>query len=319
MPFSVGPKCRRALLKLAGAAVAIASLTVLQVVGAQRASAQLINPNEYVTLPAGTNLFLGYYFFGTLNDFNQKPLGTDKNSHLETNLGVARYVHFFDVGGYTAVLQVYQPFGLESNAKIFGDEPKNAFGAVNTILGATIWPVSNTATKTYLGLSGFLNVPDGTYNENQTQNLGDNRWSGVVQVGGNQGIGTRLSVDLVLDATFYGDNDKFSPIPGIVPANLTLRQQTSYRVQTFLNYNINPAARVSIGFEGQYGGVQSFAGLPTGPLPTGLKTEFDRLRLDGSLFLSPTWQLLAEINHDVRAIGGFKQEFGLTFRVLKIF
>ena len=97
-------------------------------------------------------------------------------------------------------------------------------------------------------------------------------------------------------------------------------------MQFFLNYIVNRAATVSVGFFGKYGGVQSYDGfaLPgvgvqvPGGL-TGMKTEQNMLRVDGSMFLAPTWQVLGEVNHDFNAVGGFKDEIGFELRVLKIF
>jgi len=37
------------------------------------------------------------------------------------------------------------------------------------------------------------------------------------------------------------------------------------------------------------------------------------------MFLSPTWQGLVSVNHDIDASGQFKQNFGLTLRIAKMF
>ena len=51
----------------------------------------------------------------------------------------------------------------------------------------------------------------------------------------------------------------------------------------------------------------------------GNKTEEQRIRANAALFLSPRVQTMIELNHDVKVVGGFKQDFGTTFRILYAF
>ena len=78
---------------------------------ATRAGAQEIEPYEFVVLPAGTNLAIGYYVYGHDTDFNIAGGPTIKDSGVEVNLFVARYVHYTSVLGYPAGFQIYQAFG----------------------------------------------------------------------------------------------------------------------------------------------------------------------------------------------------------------
>jgi hypothetical protein len=75
-----------------------------------------------------------------------------------------------------------------------------------------------------------------------------------------------------------------------------------------------PDTTVSAGFEGVYGGKLYLDGSPTGQ-----KTEFDQLRLGGSMFFAPTCQALTGFDHDFNAVGGFRQEFGATVRLTHLF
>jgi Putative MetA-pathway of phenol degradation len=273
--------------------------------------AQTINQNEYVTAPAGTNLAIGYYVHENLVDDNIKNGGTLRNNtHLTVDLGIARYVHYFDVGGYTAVLQFIQPFGAEYNAEVGGFHLPSTVGASDTTLSAVIWPVSDPASKTYIGVAGFLNIPDGTYDKHAALNLGDNMTSGVIQVGLNKGFGERFSIDLAADVQLYTSNSLAGN------GSETLRANPSFRIQSFFNYNPFAGATIGVGFTGIYGGIETLDHFRTG---SKAGPELDRIKLDASMFLSPTWQVLGEISHDLNAVGGFREEFGSTVRVLKVF
>lgn len=275
---------------------------------ATRAGAQEIQPYEFTPLPAGTNLVMGYYVYGHNTDFNVARGNTIKNSGVEINVAVARYVHFFDIPGYPAGFQIIQPFGSLSGGHIGGQSIGSAFGAQNLQLSAFIFPYVNTATKTNTNITGFIYPPTGTYDRRSPLNLGDNRWRGDVQLGLTQGITENLAVDVSLDAQLYGDNSDY------VPGNRRLSQDPSYRAQVWVNWRWNPGFTTSLGYEGLFGGLQQVNGFLDGS-----KTEVQRIRANAALFLTPRIQTMIELNHDVKVVGGFKQDFGTTLRVLYVF
>lgn len=273
-----------------------------------QAKAQEIEPYEFVPLPAGTNLALGYYVYGHNTDFNVARGPTIKGSGVEINVALARYVHYIDVAGHPAGFQIIQAFGSLSAAHIDGQRLGSAFGAQNTTFSAFIWPYVNTATKTNVITTAFLDPPDGTYDKRSAINLGDNRWRGTIQLGLSQGITDNLAFDAAFDVQFYGDNDSY------VPGNRRLSQDPTYRAQLWANWRWNPAFTTSIGYEGLFGGLQQVNGFLDGS-----KTEIQRIRANAALFLTPRIQTMLELNHDVHVVGGFKQDFGTTLRVLYVF
>ncbi len=292
-------------LRLALGAVICAGLAVCS---AGRVAAQEIDPYEFVPLPAGTNLAIGYYVYGHNDEFDAYKGPTFKNSKLEVNVAVARFVHFFEIAGHPAGVQVLQGFGSESGGNVGGERLGSAFGAQSTTLSAFIWPYVNTATKTNVVTTAFLYPPDGTYDPHAALNLGDNRWRGDIQIGLSQGFGDHIGVDLEFDAQFYGDSSNS------YPGGQYLKQDPTYRVQAWANYRWTPAFTTSIGYEGFFGGVQKLDSALDGN-----KTDEQRLRFNAALFITPSFQTMLEFNHDVSVSGGFKQDFGAEVRVLKAF
>ena len=301
---------RGAVRSLASFAMGGLICLAMSVVGAGAAKSQEIEPFEFTPAPAGTNLLLGYYVYGHDTAYNIAGKGgaTIKDSGLEVNIGVARYVHFFDLGGHPAGVQIYQAFGSESGGHIDSERLGSAFGAQNTVLSAFFWPYANQANKTYLVLTGFIYPPDGTYDPHSAINLGDNRLDGDVQIGLTKGIGDHFAFDAEFDTEFYGSNNNATPLGG------TLNQNPTYRGQLWLNWSWTKAFTTSIGWEGFFGGRQQINGTFTGA-----ESYEQRLRAAAILFVSPTLQTLVELNHDVAHSGNFKQDFGATLRLLKIF
>ena len=272
------------------------------------AQAQEIEPFEFVPLPAGTNLAIGYYVYGHQTQYNVARGSTIKNSGLEVNVGVARYVHFVEIGGHPAGFQVLENFGSLSGGHIDGQSLGSVFGAQQTTLSAFIWPYVNTTSKTNLNTTVFLYPPINTYDSRRALNIGDNRWKGAVQIGLSQGIGDRFAFDADFDATIYGDNASY------VPGNRRLSEDPTYRVQFWGNYRWSPAFTTSLGYEGIFGGNEQ-----VNSVFNGSKTEVERIRANAALFLTPRLQTMIEVNHDLHVVGGFKQDIGATLRVVYVF
>ncbi|MGH8162086.1 MAG: transporter [Gammaproteobacteria bacterium] len=276
---------------------------------AQPASAQVIEPGDLTPLPPGTNALLGYYAYqhDTNFSFADGPTFTDQTG-TEVNLGAARYIHYFALGGHPAAVQVYQIFGSESGTEIAGQRLGSAFGAADVALNAAIWPYADRKDGRYLVLVGWIFPPTGTYDPHSAVNLGDNRWSGDLQIGWHQRLSHHLSYDLAFDVTLYGDN------ANAFPGGFRLSQDPTYQVQLWANWSWTPRLQTSIGYQGTFGGDQYLEGAFTGR-----KTEEQRLRAAASYFVTPRLQALLEVNHDVQVSGGFKQQFGTTLRVLYLF
>lgn len=284
-------------------------LAAMILLAAKDGQAQLIEPNDFVPLPPGSNAIQGYYDYGNLTEFSvaNGPTFTD-HTGLQVNLGAVRYLHYFAVGGHPAAVQVYQIFGSESGGQIGGQSIGSASGAMDVALNAAFWPYADRAHSRYLVVVGWFYPPTGTYDPHSFLNLGDNRWKGDVQLGWHGAIATKVSYDLSFDTTFYGDNDN------AFPGGLTLTQTPTYELQGWVNWRWNPRFQTSLGYLGTFGGEQSVNGVLNGQ-----KTEEQRLRAAVSYLITPRLQVLLEINHDVQAVGGFKQEFGLLARVTAVF
>jgi hypothetical protein len=320
-------KVNMALLRLV-CRLALSSMATLALLaaGSGMAAAQEVEPNEFVAAPAGTNILLGYYFYQHNTDFNVAGGSTIKNSGLQVNVGLARYVHFTTLFGQPAGVQIYEAFGSESGGHIDDVEHfPNAFGASSPALSAFFYPYADPVKKQYLVVTGFFYPPIGTYDKNSPVNLtsalsNSIGWAGDAQIGWDQGIGDHFSYDLSFDVRAFGDTT--GPFaPGIVSSSTVFSKNPDFRLQAWANWRFNPMLQASIGWESLLGGTQYENGLLTGgqTVPSGNKSEFERLRLAGSAFLSPRSQVLLEVNHDFVAVGGFKEQFGLVTRFVYIF
>jgi hypothetical protein len=280
-----------------------------------------VDPGDYTALPAGTTLYVNYSFFTTRDGLSASVPGlSSSNASLDSYIGVARFVHYMNIGGMIVDPQVILPYGWLYNGNLgsgFGNTSlDNASGFADPMVAATFWLVNKPDKdySTYVGVTPFLSIPVGQYDENQLLNLGENRWKGILQVGLNQGLGHGFLIDLYADATFYGDNDKIRTELNL-PAGTKLTQDNSYEVQAWLRYNVNKTTSLNLGYAKYWGGDQFLSGLG----PNGFGTDSQEVRFAVQKFVDPTWQLQAEVFKEVDQEAGFDEDVQVNFRVLKIF
>jgi hypothetical protein len=274
------------------------------------ADATELEPYEFVAVPAGTTVFLGYAIYGQHDEF--KPVGGPKQengTNLDVNLSIARLAHYFDIGNTLALVEVLQPFGSLDKARIGGTPLNGSSGLGDTIFAAALWPINDKEKQTYLGVTLYVTVPTGQYDKFQAVNLGGNRVVYDPEVALHQGFGEHWSVDLTADLFLYGTNNEAGAL-----GQQTLTQQSSAQVQGFVNYKWSNGLATSIGYEGYRGGRQELDGVDTG-----LATHYDEVRFIASKFITPKFQLLGEVNHQFNVDGGFRQDVGFTLRALYVF
>jgi len=278
-------------------------------------------PFDFVPAAPGTFILMGYYEYGTRNELNNTITGTtSNNTGLDSHIGIFRPLYYNEIGGYPYLLEFLLPFGALTNGKVNGNRLGDASGVSDPILSGTLWPISQPDSKTWFSVSDWVSVPIGTYDKTRTLNLGANRWQNDLQLDFTKGIGdSKFTFDIAFDWIYYGDNTNAGPT-----GHQTLSQDDTYNVYTWISYDISDVMRsampslgsasLSVGYAGTFGGVQKLDGVRNGS-----KTGEQQIRFTYEQFVSPTWQALLSFNHDVSVSGQFKQNFGLVFRVAKVF
>src|SRR5271165_3012737 len=303
--------CKQTLTICAGIAIAI--------FGASPCRAIDYQPFDFVPATPGTIILMGYYEYGTRNQLNNNITGTSKNNTgLQSQIGIFRPLYYNQVLDHPYLLEFLLPFGVEYNGKINGFRLDDASGVSDPILSGTFWPLSRPDLKSWISISDWLSVPIGTYNKDRALNLGANRWQNDVQLDITQGVGEKFTFDVAADWIYYGNN------PNAGTGHQTLSQDDTYNVYTWISYDISDVVRhaipslgngtISVGYAGTFGGFQRLDGVVTGS-----QTHEQQIRFTYQQFVAPTWQLNLSLNHDVSVSGQFKQNFGLLFRVAKIF
>jgi hypothetical protein len=276
-------------------------------------------PFDWVPAKSGVNVLMGYYDYGKYNEYSNFLTGpVTYDTNLDINLGVLRYLHYDTIFDHTYVLDLIVPFGSLSNGKIGGESLGSASGVADPIASVGFWFINEPDRQRYLSGVIFVTLPVGSYDRRRTLNLGGNRWQTDLQVDFTQGFLDKFTIDVSGDWVSYGNNNEAGT------GSQSLSQNATYGAYAWLSYDVTSTLRrampaavqasLSIGYAGTFGGVQKLEGVPTGA-----KTDEQQIRLSYSQFITPTWQGVLSLSHDVTASGQFKQSFGLLFRVAKMF
>lgn len=266
--------------------------------------------HDFYPLSAGTSGVLVYYLFNDYDAYHTIGSGGGKSdTHVQTQVGIARYVHYYDIGGVRFDTSIYQTFGGYSASKVNGnilETPGVQLGDLS--IDTFAWPVNNPEKDRFWAIGGYIHIPDGSWDRNVSTNLSSHRFSGTVQTAYIQGITSKFDTELVGDATFYGDNNEVS-------GGGTLSEQPTYEGQLWVNYNYSPLTMVSFGASATFGGYQSVNGVGTGD-----KTENEQIKFSyAHTFAKPGIQFLLEADHTVHVVGGFNERIAIMARIAKVF
>ncbi len=267
-------------------------------------------PFDYGTLAPGTNVFIGYYLDDDYDRYvDARGDETRAGTALHTSLGVLRFAHWTRLAGMTTVVNVLLPFGEYTRGSLQGAPLGGTHDMQlgNLRFNTTVFFVDDATANRHLGLGVYVDAPTGSYRRDRDLNLGDDRWSGTLQLGYLQGIGAHLNVELVADATWHQDNGNATR------DGRTLSQDPSYSAQGWVTYAWKPGQFLSVGYSAAFGGKSYLDDVATGN-----RTDSRTWRVAGGVPLGGTTFLAAELDYPTRVRGGFQRDLGVLLRLVKV-
>ncbi|MFJ3525343.1 transporter [Pseudomonas sp. NPDC090203] len=264
-------------------------------------------PGAYLPMPVGSDLVMFFAGGGKADEF--QPVhgkALKKGTELTTRTGLVRYFHMFEVAKHKVQLQFGLPFGrqdLKLNGKTIGHESgiSDGFAAVN------YWLIDDPALKRYLSVTGYIAIPTGSYKNNHSLNMGNNRYANALVVAYAQSFG-KWRVEFDQDVTWYGDNDEYGP------DKRKLKQDPTYNFQHWLSYTFDNRVTTSLGVARTWGGESSVEGVDTGR-----RTDYLRARAGVGYWMTKNVQLYTELNRDIEVRGGYKFDYTGFVRLAVLF
>ena len=246
---------------------------------------------DYVPAPAGVDLGILYYVHKQSDTFVAD--GHKVDADFSTDLVVARYVHFMEVGGMIIDPQIILPMGT-LNMDIPGAVNDRRTGMGDAILLSSFWFVNDPASKTYIAFTPYITAPTGKYDSTQPgTSLGSNRWSYTAEFGMAKGFGDNTYIDLIASMDFYGRNDDYFGKQQKKDDLLTL--------QAIYSYNLTPTLWASAKYSYVNGGETEVDGARQDDRTTGQTLVFGLAKQ-----LDAKNNVQVEYIHDVKVDNAFE-------------
>jgi hypothetical protein len=266
------------------------------------------DPGDYTPLPAGVNLAILYGQYATRD---AAYAGGDKvlaKAGLDTTIGLARFVHYMEIGGIIVDPQIIIPFGKVELTEPFGPlQPTSESGVGDPIIGGTAWFLNNPDDQEWAGLSAFVSVPVGQYDEDKGPvNIGENRWKGIFQAAYVKHLSDSVVLDLIAEYSVYSDNDDF--------LGFKREQEDAQSLQGHLRYLLPKQSHLALSYYHSFGGETT-----VGNLKQDDRVNTNRWMATYATFIDPTVQLQLQAGQDIDVENGFKEDTRINFRVLKVF
>lgn len=266
-----------------------------------------VDAGDYTALPAGTNLALLYYQHASRDALYQHGRRADLDAGLTSDIGIFRAVHFADVADHRIDVQFLLPFGrLEGKDDLA--TMGTAHGMGDLILASAVWLLNSPDTGRYFGITPYLFLPTGNYDRHDALNLGENRWKFVLQAGYITPLSKTVTLDVVADATLFGDNDDFGA------SGATLEQKPLYQFQTFLRYHLSPQWDLRAGLSHAFGGETSVDGVNQDD-----RTRTTKANVGTAWFATPSVQVVFNYGRDLSVENGLREDNRVNLRLLKVF
>lgn len=258
---------------------------------------------DYIPAPGGVDLAVAYYAHKQSNTYVSD--GKDSSADFSSDLLIARWVHFMEVGGMIIDPQIILPMGnLNVNIPGAVDDRRSSMG--DMILLSSFWFVNDPVNKRYIAFTPYVTVPTGDYDSKRpATSLGSNRWSYTAEFGMTQGFGEKSTVDLIAAVDFFGRNDdRFGS---------SQKKDKVYSAQAIYAYNLTPSMWVSAKYAYSVGGETTLSDVRQDD-----KAEVQTMTLGLAKQLTKRDNVQVEYSQDVKVDNAFETK-GVRVRFVHAF
>jgi hypothetical protein len=260
-------------------------------------AAGLPDPGDYVPAPAGTTVLAVYaqqQKAERVYDHGERVPG---HLGLKLDLGIARAMHYFEVAGMPADVELILPVARQRVTAAGYSES----GIGNVIVGATLWTLSNPEAGRHLGWAAYLSLPTGQKRD-QGLAVSEDRYALDLEAGYITKLGGAWSLDLVGQLEFYG-RDRTTEVS----------RRPMLRGLAHLSYRVSDANTLALGLRQTYGMRETQGGVTV----LGARRDTN-LMLTWQHQLTETVQLQLQYQKDVKVHNGPALQ-GLQARAVFVF
>lgn len=210
-------------------------------------------PNDIVAPPPDVTYVSAYYQNLQYNNLYVNGQRTASAPSIDYQVGGMRLSRSYDIGRYPGITFVQTAAGQAQPGGSLSSLSSSS-GLTDTTLATAIWPYANRETRTYFGVAAYAILPTGSYSNQRTINMGENRYRADLQAGFQTPLTENLSGAVAFDTMWFGANNQFGS------SNSQLTQKPLYTSQIGPIYRFNRMFTLGANYLYVFGGEQSING-----------------------------------------------------------
>ena len=230
-------------------------LLLLALIGPALAWAIDLQPNDIVAPLPNKNYLTLSYLNAENSTLYRNGTASPGNPVIDTQLALLRGTRSYSIGALPAVSYLQLPYGtIKPGGSLANYSSDTGIGDLS--FATAIWPYANRATRTYLGIAGYLISPTGSYSSQRAFNLGENRFRTDLQIGFQTPITKSVDGMIAVDTMWFGGNSQCAATCGL-DRNGSLTQKPLTTTQLGPIYRINEIFTVGASYFYVAGGAVS--------------------------------------------------------------
>ena len=270
-----------------------------------------LQPNDIVA-PLPNKNYVTISYLNTENSTLYKNGSAQAgNPVIDTQSAIFRGTRSYDLGSLPAVSFIQIPYGSIQPAGSLASQASTT-GIGDLTLATAIWPYHNRASRTYLGLAGYLISPTGSYSSQRAFNTGENRFRTDFQMGFQTPITSSVDGMIAVDTMWFGGNSQCAATCNSL-TNVSLNQKPLTTTQLGPIYRINEIFTVAASYFYVAGGATSINNNYMNNV-----TNTQRFLLSGQAH-TPIGRFSLQYGRDTEIKNGFVQTRLLAVRLMKEF
>ena len=271
-----------------------------------------LQPNDIVApLPNKNYVTVSYLNTGN-STLYKNGAAQAGNPVIDTQSSIFRGTRTYDLGSLPAVSFIQIPYGSIQPAGSLASQA-SATGVGDLTIATAIWPYHNRATRTYLGVAGYLISPTGSYSSQRAFNVGENRFRTDLQMGFQTPITSSVDGMIAVDTMWFGGNSQCGLACTGTTTTASLTQKPLTTTQLGPIYRINEIFTVAASYFYVAGGATSINNTSRNDV-----ANTQRFLLSGQAH-TPIGRFSLQYGRDMEIKNGFAQNRLLAIRLMKEF
>lgn len=272
-----------------------------------------LQPNDIVAPLPNKNYVTVSYLNTENNTLYRNGSVASSGPVIDTQSAIFRGTRTYDLGSLPAVSFIQLPYGtIQPGGSLASQASTTGIGDLT--IATAIWPYHNRATRTYLGLAGYLISPTGSYSSQRVFNVGENRFRTDLQMGFQTPITSNVDGMIAVDTMWFGGNSQCGPAcTGNATTTASLTQKPLTTTQLGPIYRINEIFTVAASYFYVAGGATSVNNSYQNNV-----ANTQRFLLSGQAH-TPIGRISLQYGRDTEIKNGFVQTRLLAIRLMKEF